>query len=221
MHNPFTEDSDPDPPDEELVRLARSGSRDALERLVRRHQRWVFNVVVRMVWRTDRAEDVTQEVLVKIVTNLGSFRGDSRFRTWAYRIAANHALNVARSEMEEKGVTFTDVGRELADQPDADLPDPRSVPVELPVLVEEAKVGCTPRSSAATPSCRYGIRSPPCGACSTPQRSGGPSPTTWTDPPAPDAHKSGQVIPAPPLRPRSRASASGVFLSPAVPSGRV
>lgn len=143
MHNPFAEDADPDPPDEELVRLARGGSRDALERLVRRHQRWVFNVVVRMVWRADRAEDVTQEVLVKIVTRLASFRGDSRFRTWAYQIAANHALNVGRSEMEAKGVTFTDMGRELADLPDADLPDPRAVPVELPVLVEEARVGCT------------------------------------------------------------------------------
>jgi RNA polymerase sigma factor (sigma-70 family) len=143
MHNPFAEDSDPNPPDEELVRLARGGSRDALERLIRRHQGWVYNVVVRMLWRTDRAEDLTQEVLVKIVTGLASFRGDSRFRTWAYRIACNHALNAGRSEMEAKGVTFTDMGRELAGQPDRDLPDPRSVPADLPVLVAEARVGCT------------------------------------------------------------------------------
>lgn len=96
-----------------------------------------------MVWRTDRAEDATQEILIKIVTHLGSFEGRSRFRTWAYRIAVNHLLNVQKSDMERQGVTFTDLGREMDSLPDLDLPDPKSVPVELPLLVEEAKVGCT------------------------------------------------------------------------------
>lgn len=143
MFNPFAETTNPDPPDEELVRQATAGDRDALERLIRRHQGWVYNIAVRMVWRTDRAEDATQEILIKIVTHLGSFEGRSRFRTWAYRIAVNHLLNVQKSEMERQGVTFTDLGREMDGLPDLDLPDPKSVPVELPLLVEEAKVGCT------------------------------------------------------------------------------
>jgi DNA-directed RNA polymerase specialized sigma24 family protein len=75
--------------------------------------------------------------------HLGSFEGKSRFRTWAYRIAVNHLLNVQKSEMERQGITFTDLSREMDSLPDLDLPDPKSVPVELPLLVEEAKVGCT------------------------------------------------------------------------------
>lgn len=145
MRNPFSEiEARPgDPSDEELVRLANGGNRDALERLIRRHQAWVYNLVVRMVWRKDRAEDITQEVLIKIVTKLSTFEGRSRFRTWAYRIAANHVLNVGKSEMEQQGVTFSDLGHEMDELPNANLPDPTTVPVDLPLLVEEAKVGCT------------------------------------------------------------------------------
>jgi RNA polymerase sigma factor (sigma-70 family) len=129
------------PLDEELVAKAQAGDRDALERLVRRHQSWVFNMAVRMMWRRDLAEDATQEILIKIVTKVSSFRGDSLFRTWLYRIAVNHLLNVRKSEMEEK-MTFTDMGRSLDGTPNLDLPDPRSVPVELPLLVEETRLSC-------------------------------------------------------------------------------
>ncbi len=145
MQNPFSEtEAQPgDPCDEELVASANSGDRDSLERLIRRHQAWVYNLVVRMVWRTNRAEDITQEVLVKIITKLSTFEGRSRFRTWAYRIAANHVLNVGKSQMEQQGITFTDLGQEMDGMPDSDLPDRSTIPVDLPLLVEEAKVGCT------------------------------------------------------------------------------
>lgn len=96
------------PLDEELVAQAQAGDKDALERLVRRHQPWVFNIAIRMMWRRDLAEDATQEILIKIVTKLSTFRGESQFRTWLYRIAVNHLLNVRKSEMEEKSMTFTD-----------------------------------------------------------------------------------------------------------------
>jgi len=110
--------------------------------LVRRHQAWVFNIAMRVVWRRDLAEDATQEILIKIVTKLSTFRGQSKFRTWLYRIAFNHLLNVRKSEFEDPSVTFTDMGHALGDTPDLELPDPRSVSVELPLLVEEARVGC-------------------------------------------------------------------------------
>ena len=54
-----------DPPDEELVVQAQSGDKNALEQLVRRHQPWVFNIAVRMMWRRDLAEDATQEIVTK------------------------------------------------------------------------------------------------------------------------------------------------------------
>jgi RNA polymerase sigma factor (sigma-70 family) len=142
--NPFseTETSGNGPADEELVSKAQAGDKDALEKLVRRHQPWVFNIAIRMVWHREVAEDATQEILIKVVTKLSTFRGQSKFRTWLYRIAVNHLLNVRKSEFEEQSITFTDMGRALDDTPDLDLPDPRSVPVELPLLVEEARIGC-------------------------------------------------------------------------------
>jgi RNA polymerase sigma factor (sigma-70 family) len=131
-----------EPPDEELVSRAQAGEKDALDRLVRRHQPWVFNIAIRMLWHREVAEDATQEILIKVVTKLSTFRGQSQFRTWLYRIAVNHLLNVRKSEAEEVTTTFTDMGRALDDTPDLDLPDPKAVPVDLPVLVEEARVAC-------------------------------------------------------------------------------
>jgi Sigma-70 region 2 len=94
--NPFAE-VDPKnsgPADEELVSSALAGDKDSLEALVRRHQSWVFNISLRMLWRRDQAEDATQEILIKVVTKLSTFKGQSKFRTWLYRIAFNHLLNV-------------------------------------------------------------------------------------------------------------------------------
>src|ERR1700745_1553435 len=142
--NPFAEvdPQDSAPADEELASSALTGNKDSLETLVRRHQPWVFNIALRMLWRRDRAEDATQEILIKVVTKLSTFRGQSKFRTWLYRIAFNHLLNVRKSEIEDHSVTFTDMGRALDETPDLDLPDPKSVPVELPLLVEEARISC-------------------------------------------------------------------------------
>src|SRR3984957_385738 len=142
--NPFSESRGQrlDPADEELVTEAQAGHKDALEQLVRRHQPWVFNIAIRMLWHREQAEDATQEILIKVVTKLSTFRGQSQFRTWLYRIAVNHLLNVRKSEFEEQSITFTDMGRALDETPDLDLPDPKSVPVELPLLVEEARISC-------------------------------------------------------------------------------
>jgi len=96
-----------------------------------------------MVWRRAVAEDATQEILIKAVTKLSTFAGHSAFRTWLYRLAVNHLLNVRKSEMEEQKMTFTDMGVSLDGVPDEDLPDQRALPVETAVLVEEAKLGCT------------------------------------------------------------------------------
>src|ERR1700732_5615967 len=126
--NPFREvgAQGTSPADEELVSNAQAGDKDALEKLVRRHQPWVFNIALRMVWYREAAEDATQEILIKVVTKLSTFRGQSQFRTWLYRIAFNHLLNVRKSEFEEQSITFTDTGLALDETPNFDLPDPRS-----------------------------------------------------------------------------------------------
>jgi RNA polymerase sigma factor (sigma-70 family) len=143
MFNPFTEKSESEMSDAELVEQAKIGDRAALEKLVLRHQAWIYNIAVRMVFQPQDAEEVTQEVLVKVITNLSTFRGESKFRTWLYRIAANHVLNMKRRSAETKVTTFADYGAAINRTPDLDLPDRKTVPVDLPVLVEEAKNGCT------------------------------------------------------------------------------
>ncbi len=130
------------PADEALVDEARQGDLRALDTLLRRHQAWVFNLALRMVWRRDLAEDATQEILIKATTHLSAFEGRSRFSTWLYRIAANHLLNVRRSEMEERKMTFRDMGQSLDECADMEIPDPRGLPIETGLLVEEARLGC-------------------------------------------------------------------------------
>ncbi len=143
MFNPFAEDADESRTDAELVEQAKNGEGIALEKLVRRHQAWIYNIAVRMVFRPQDAEEVTQEVLVKVITKLSTFKGDSAFRTWLYRIAANHVLNMKRRWGEAQTRTFAEYGAAINATPDLDLPDPKTVPVEVPLLVEEAKNGCT------------------------------------------------------------------------------
>lgn len=143
MFNPFSETSEGDSSDAVLVDQAQNGDRAALEELVLRHQAWIYNIAVRMVFDPHDAEEVTQEVLVKVITKLSTFKGESKLRTWLYRIAANHVLNMKRRSAENAVTTFADYGAAINSTPDADLPDPKSVPVALPILVEEAKNSCT------------------------------------------------------------------------------
>jgi RNA polymerase sigma factor (sigma-70 family) len=143
MINPFAEKTEPDVWDIELVENAKNGDRAALEKVVLRHQAWIYNIAIRMVFHPQDAEEVTQEVLVKVITKLSTFKGESKFRTWLYRIAANHVLNMKRRSAENKVSTFADYGAAIDHTSELDLPDRKSVPVDLPVLVEEAKNGCT------------------------------------------------------------------------------
>ncbi|MCZ6834611.1 MAG: RNA polymerase sigma factor [Planctomycetota bacterium] len=132
----------PDPSDETLVERATNGDRHALEALVERHQAWIYNLALRMVHSPQDAEDITQEVLLKMVTKLSSFEGRAAFRTWLYRIVKNHVLNMNRRPIERMVTTFAAYGDQLDAIHDYDPPDESTLPVELHVVVEEAKIGC-------------------------------------------------------------------------------
>jgi RNA polymerase sigma-70 factor (ECF subfamily) len=76
-------------PDRELVDQARAGNHEAFADLVRRYQVRIFNLA-RVSTRDDAdAEDVAQEIFIRVYRGLRAFRGDSAFRTWLYRIAVN------------------------------------------------------------------------------------------------------------------------------------
>src|ERR1043166_7724588 len=126
--NPFADHAPTDLEDRVLVTRARSGNRAALEALVQRHQGWIYNIAVRMLSHPQDAEDATQEILIKAVTQLSSFEGRSSFRTWLYRIVVNHVLNMKRARAETVGWTFAKYGEGLASAADKEPPDQASVP---------------------------------------------------------------------------------------------
>ena len=86
-----------DASDLELVRRAQRGERGAFDLLVLRYQHKVIKLVARLLRDPTEAEDVAQEAFVKAYRALGSFRGDSAFYTWLYRIAVNTARNAMAS----------------------------------------------------------------------------------------------------------------------------
>jgi RNA polymerase sigma factor (sigma-70 family) len=141
--NPLTDRASTDLDDQAFVSSARSGNRDALEALVRRHQAWIYNIAVRMLSHPQDAEDATQEVLIKALTRLASFEGRSSFRTWLYRIAVNHLLNTKRGRLEPETTSFACYGHGLDNTPDLDPPDQARVPVDVRLLVAEARISCT------------------------------------------------------------------------------
>ena len=141
--NPLADEAGADADDLALVRRIQEGDGEALETLVMRHQDWIYNIVLRMVCHPQDAEDATQELLIKLLTKLSTFEGRSQFRTWLYRIVVNHVLNMKRARGEAAEWTFSIYGAGLNRAEDLELPDPRSVPVDVQLLVDEARIGCT------------------------------------------------------------------------------
>src|SRR5437868_15055603 len=82
--------------DRPLVRAAQRGDRAAFRALVEKYQRRVYQLAVSMLKDPDEAMDIVQETFVRVHRYLPSFKGDSSFFTWTYRIAANLCLDVQR-----------------------------------------------------------------------------------------------------------------------------
>ena len=84
-------------PDADLVARWKEGDEDAFSELVKRHQQRVFRLLMRMMGSREEAEDVSQETFLSLHRHGRRFRGESRFSTFVYRVAANAALNRRRS----------------------------------------------------------------------------------------------------------------------------
>jgi RNA polymerase sigma factor (sigma-70 family) len=82
--------------DHDLIREFQKGSERAFNELVLRHRQGIFHLAAGMIGNADEAEDITQEVFIKVYNSLGEFRGDSAFYTWIYRITVNLCLNSLR-----------------------------------------------------------------------------------------------------------------------------
>jgi len=76
-----------------LIQKAQKGDHDAFAALVDEHQRYVYNLALRVVKDENEALDLTQETFVRAWTALPNFKGQSQFRTWLYRIVTNLCYN--------------------------------------------------------------------------------------------------------------------------------
>jgi RNA polymerase sigma factor (sigma-70 family) len=134
----MTISADPHAP---LVARACSGDSAAVEELIVCVQDQVYGLALRMLWHPEDARDATQEILIRIVTHLSNFRGDSRFTSWCYAIAANYLRGVRRSRLEEAQYTFKSFEAELDESSTVDADVEHNA--DYQVAVEEVKIGCT------------------------------------------------------------------------------
>jgi RNA polymerase sigma-70 factor (ECF subfamily) len=132
--------------DRELVHLAQRGDQQAFRRLVERYQRRVYQLALGMVKDPDEAMDIAQETFVRVHRYLPSFKGDSSFFTWTYRIAVNLCLDAGRKKGRGEPVEFDERQAEVEaamDPPSAALAGPQrnALNRELAGKIEEALAG--------------------------------------------------------------------------------
>ncbi|TFG48480.1 MAG: sigma-70 family RNA polymerase sigma factor, partial [Candidatus Brocadiia bacterium] len=82
--------------DEQLVQKYIKGDNHALERLIRKYQNRIYNVILRICANPDDAAELTQETFVKVIEKIDKFEGRSGFYTWAFRIAVNLTLTYCK-----------------------------------------------------------------------------------------------------------------------------
>lgn len=112
--------------EKKIIEKVLGGDANAFEELVLRYEKTVYNLALRMVGDRDDAFDMTQEAFIKAYGSLSSFRGDSKFSVWIYRITTNVCLDFLRSKSRKQQVSLT----VSDDDEDAqlDIPDPSSDP---------------------------------------------------------------------------------------------
>lgn len=112
--------------EKKIIEKVLGGDANAFEELVLRYEKTVYNLALRMVEDRDDAFDMTQEAFIKAYGSLSSFRGDSKFSVWIYRITTNVCLDFLRSKSRKQQVSLT----VSDDDEDAqlDIPDPKADP---------------------------------------------------------------------------------------------
>jgi RNA polymerase sigma factor (sigma-70 family) len=127
---------------EKMVELAKEGDREALKYILLEIKDSVLGLSIRMLGSPVYAEDECQEIFIKIITHLSGFRGESTFKTWVYRVAANHLLS-ARKKRAERGCSNFD---DFADEIDRGLANGwqnKLSESEIKLRVDEMMISCT------------------------------------------------------------------------------
>jgi RNA polymerase sigma factor (sigma-70 family) len=123
----------------ERARAAAHGDRNAAQAILEAVQDDVYHLALRMLGHPADAEDAAQEILIIVLTHLGTFRGESAFTTWVWRIAANHLGRVRRGRRETVSFDVLDERlRSGLDDGAAAAPDP-----EAEAMTRELRMRCT------------------------------------------------------------------------------
>jgi len=130
MKNPLSNDH-PEDIDAVLVEKSLLGEKEALNKLIVRHQPFIYNVAWKYTNNQEEAKDLTQEVLIKVITKLSSFEGKSSFKTWVYRIVVNQFLQTKRRPMEDRWESFDAFAGELNSIPSPELLPEEEIEQEL------------------------------------------------------------------------------------------
>ena len=130
-----------DEPDslDSLVRRAQAGDAAALEQVVLAVRDRVYRLSLRMTARPPDAEDATQEILIRVITRLSTFRGEAAFSTWVHRIAVNHLLDRSKNCVERLEMDFD---RFAADLIEGLSGGPSAAP-DAAILEREVQLACT------------------------------------------------------------------------------
>ncbi len=123
----------------ERVEAAQQGDQDALERVVRAIQDRVHHLAMRMLVNPDDALEATQEILILVITKLSTFRGDSAFHTWVYRVAANYLLSAKSIRDRDHGLNFEAFRTDL----ESGLVPVHADTAEDVVMLNELRISCT------------------------------------------------------------------------------
>ncbi|MGE3446740.1 MAG: RNA polymerase sigma factor [Microbacteriaceae bacterium] len=124
-----------------LARRAADGDQDALAELIRRLQHPMYRLALRFLGHPHDAQDACQEIMIRIVTHLGSFEGRSKFTTWAYTVATRSLLRT-RKRFVESSVQGPEEFAAFLDGGIGDI-DTTMEEAEYRLLCEEVRVSCT------------------------------------------------------------------------------
>jgi RNA polymerase sigma factor (sigma-70 family) len=124
-----------------LARRAAEGDRGALADLLRGLQHPFYRLALRFLGHPQDAEDATQEILIRIVTHLGSFEGRSKFTTWAYTVATRSLLRATRGA-NEAAIAGAEEFAALLDAGMGDI-DTTADEAEYRLLCDEVRISCT------------------------------------------------------------------------------
>lgn len=102
--------------EDSLIAAAKSGDQSAFAELVRLAAPYVYTLAYRLTGDKDDAEDVTQDVYLRVFKSLRKFRGDSQFTTWLYRIVANCAANALKKRVRDSHEELDDNVRHMSDE---------------------------------------------------------------------------------------------------------